>query len=113
MITHTPSAPSLMQKQEPPALTWNDIAQQANYRPQIVAKLCNVSFRTVQRHFRKHYQSTFTCWLRRCRMEEARRQVLHGFPLKEVGYNLGFKQPSHFTRVFKEYFGVPPSLFIA
>ena len=93
-----------------PQLTWADLARQANYRPQKVAALCCVSFRTIQRHFRKHYQKTFTCWLEQHRMGEAHRRVLHGDSLKEICFDLGYKQQSHFTRVFKKHFGIPPSI---
>jgi len=30
-------------------------------------------------------------------------------PVKEIGYQLGFKNPYHFSRVFKRYTGMPPS----
>ena len=94
-----------------PRLTWPAIAREANFRPQRMAALCCVSFRTVQRHFRTHYQTTFTGWLEEHRMSEARRMILEGSSLKEVCFGLGYKQQSHFTRVFKKHFGKPPSLF--
>jgi AraC-like DNA-binding protein len=96
-----------------PDLTWGEIARRAHYRPHGVAALCCVSFRTVQRHFRKRYQTTFTAWLEEHRMNEARCWILEGRSLKEVCFDLGYKQQSHFTRVFKKHFGVPPSLLSA
>lgn len=90
-------------------LTWSLIARKANYRPQGIAGLCGVSFRTLQRHFRKHFQSTFTQWLEAHRMSEAYRRIAEGSSLKEVCFDLGYKQQSHFTRVFKKHFGIPPS----
>jgi AraC-like DNA-binding protein len=98
-VTHEPVAAS----------AWTNIAREAKYRPQAVAQLCCVSFRTIQRHFRKHYQTTFTTWLREHRMEEARSRILAGDSLKKICFDLGYKQPSHFTRVFKQHFGFPPS----
>ena len=93
----------------PSRLTWPAIAREALYRPQRMAALCCVSFRTVQRHFRKNYQTTFTAWLEGHRMSEAHRMILEGSSLKEVCFGLGYKQQSHFTRVFKKRFGIPPS----
>ena len=92
-----------------PQLTWSDLARRAHYKPQAIAQLCCVSLRTVQRHFRKHYQTAFTTWLTHHRMEEARRRILSGSSLKEVCFDLGYKQASHFTRVFKAHYGFPPS----
>jgi hypothetical protein len=42
-------------------------------------------------------------------MEEARRKILAGSSLKEACFDLGYKQASHFTRVFKGHYGFPPS----
>ncbi|HEX7858866.1 MAG TPA: helix-turn-helix transcriptional regulator [Verrucomicrobiae bacterium] len=98
-FTHTVVSPA----------SWAQLAREANYRPQGIAQLCCVSYRTVQRHFRKHYQTTFTEWLNQHRMDEARRRILTGASMKEVCFELGYKQPSHFTRVFKKYYGMPPS----
>jgi AraC-like DNA-binding protein len=92
-----------------PQLTWCDIARRAHYNPRAIAQLCCVSLRTVQRHFHRHYQTTFTTWLNHHRMEEARRKILAGSSLKEACFDLGYKQASHFTRVFKGHYGFPPS----
>ena len=79
---------------ESPRLCWTEIARQANYRPQRMATLCGVSFRTVQRHFRKHYSSTFTSWLEKHRMSEAHRRILEGDSVKEVCFDLGYQHPT-------------------
>ena len=76
-----------------------------------MAKLCSVSLRTLQRHFRNHYSLTVTEWLRDVRMEEAKRRILAGDFIKVVAIDLGFKQLSHFSRVFKASFGMAPSFF--
>ena len=89
--------------------SWSELAREAQYQPQAVAQLCCVSYRTVQRHFRKHYKSTFTDWLSQLRMQEARNKILAGAQVKQVCFDLGYKQPSHFTRVFKKHYGFPPS----
>ena len=96
-----------------PKLLWSDIARQARYKPQAMAKLCRVSLRTVQRHFQKHLHITFSMWLADHRMAEARRRILAGASLKEVCFDLGYKQPSHFSRVFKVHYGFPPSFLSA
>ena len=42
-------------------------------------------------------------------MKEAKRRIFAGDSIKAVAFDLGFKQLSHFSRVFKESVGIPPS----
>jgi len=96
----------------PHFFTWEKIAVEAGYKPVKMAELCSVSLRTVQRHFQKHYALSVKDWVRSVRMEEAKRQILAGNSIKCVAIDLGFKQTSHFSRVFKTSFGVAPSFFL-
>jgi AraC family transcriptional regulator, exoenzyme S synthesis regulatory protein ExsA len=79
------------------------------YRLPELARLCQVSMRTLQRHFRKHYNTTLSQWVRELRLERARIMLASAESVKCVAFDLGYKQPSHFTRDFKDRFGVPPS----
>ena len=92
--------------------SWENLAAQAQFQPAKMAELCSVSLRTVQRHFRKHYALSVAEWLRSIRMKEAKRRILAGDSIKAVAIDLGFKQPSHFSRVFKESYGIPPSFLL-
>lgn len=88
---------------------WEKLAAEANYRPRKLASLCTVSLRTLQRHFSGRYGVTLSEWLRDVRANQAYQRIKAGETIKEVCYELGFKQPSHFSRVFKQVHGVPPS----
>jgi AraC-like DNA-binding protein len=88
--------------------TWEKLAAEANYRPNELASLCNVSLRTLQRHFSRN-KMTLSEWLRDARANEAYQRIKAGETIKAVSYDLGFKQPSHFSRVFKQVHGVAPS----
>jgi AraC-like DNA-binding protein len=90
--------------------SWESLATEANYRPSEVARLCNVSLRTVQRHFAIHYDLTISQWLRNIRLNKAYHRIKNGEQIKVVAYDLGFKQLSHFSRSFKEVHGVAPRL---
>ena len=92
--------------------SWEAIAAEAQYRPTKMAKLCCVSLRTIQRHFRKNYNLPVKNWIRSVQMLEAKRLILEGSSMKAVSYELGFKQPSHFSRVFKGFYGIPPSFVL-
>jgi AraC-like DNA-binding protein len=103
--------------QERPAATsapasWENLAEQAHYRPHDLARASGVSLRTLQRHFRAHFNCTVTDWLRNLRLERARNELRTGESVKQVAFDLGYKQPSHFTRDFKDRFGVPPRMLL-
>jgi AraC-like DNA-binding protein len=88
---------------------WESLAAAAHYRPRELATLCTVSLRTLQRHFSGRYGTTLTAWLRAVRLNQAYERIKAGEAIKMVSYELGFKQPSHFSRVFKQVHGVAPS----
>ena len=89
--------------------SWETLAMGCGYRLPELARLCHVSMRTLQRHFRKHYNTTLSEWVRALRLDRARVMLVDSESVKRVAFDLGYKQPSHFTRDFKDRFGVPPS----
>jgi AraC family transcriptional regulator len=59
--------------------------------------------------FRKHQRSTIGEYVRRLRVDFARRQILRSeMPLAEIAAAAGFADQSHFTRCFKRYTGATP-----
>ena len=108
-ISKTPtSVPYSGDTQKP---TWESLAASCQYRLTELAQHCQVSMRTLQRHFRKHYNTTLSDWVRELRLERARLMLESAESVKYVAFELGYKQPSHFTRDFKQRYGVPPSAF--
>ena len=95
------------------AHTWESLAFAAGFRISELARICHVSVRTLQRHFRKQYNLTLSEWLRAVRLEQARAKLITADCIKAVAFDLGYKQASHFTRDFKQRFGVPPSIWQA
>jgi len=89
--------------------SWKTLARDAQFRSGELAKLSQVSLRTLQRHFTRQYQRSLGEWMRGLRLEHAYQRVAAGEPVKYVAFDLGFKQLSHFSRCFKERYGVPPS----
>ena len=78
-----------------PRLCINDIAN-AHY----------ISSRTVQRLFRADH-TTFTEWLRTERLTTARQRLFDSpEPITTIAYDCGFVSLSHFSRAFKDHFGV-------
>ena len=88
---------------------WQELAKQANWSVSRMAKLCNVSSRTLQRHFLKERQKTPKSWLVDERQKQAIAFLCAGTSVKVTAFRLGYKQPHHFSREFKLYWGVCPS----
>ena len=104
----TPFIPRLGLHRFNSEVSWEKLAKAAQFRPQALADLCGVSMRTLQRYFRARYDKTVSDWLRDMRLNEALNSLKVSDSVKEVAFDLGYKQPSHFTRDFKKKFGVPP-----
>jgi AraC-like DNA-binding protein len=91
---------------------WETLAQQAGYRAGDLADLCQTSLRTLERHFQKNYGVTVSQWLKELRLGQAYQALLLGKAVKEVAYDHGYKQISHFSREFKNHFGMAPSFLL-
>jgi len=90
---------------------WEDLARIAHYDANELAKLCEISTRQLQRHFRRRFHSTPQNWLNERRLLAAQDLLLSGDSVKKVALDLGFKQSSHFCRQFKIRNKVTPSQF--
>ena len=91
---------------------WEALAVKAGYRPRDLAGLCQISLRTLERHFQKNYGMTVSRWMRELRLGKAYESLTQGKSVKEAAYDHGYKQVSHFSREFKNHFGVSPSLLL-
>ena len=87
---------------------WWERAAQAEYRAPVLASLCSVSLRTLQRFFQQKLRTSPQKWLNQVRQLEAEQLAKTGARTKEIAYRLGFRQPSHFCRQFKEHHGISP-----
>ena len=91
---------------------------QQNYSQRIysdaVARLCGMSASHFSREFKLAYKMTFQEFLLRYRVRQACHQLQRtDVSVADVAYNVGFTDPSYFTRVFKRYAGVAPSSYTA
>lgn len=90
---------------------WETLAETAHYDANQLARLCGISTRQLQRHFRHEFRCSPQKWLNERRLEVAEVLLLSGEPVKKVALDLGFKQTSHFCRQFKNRNKLTPSQF--
>jgi AraC family transcriptional regulator len=66
---------------------------------------------TIIRRVREHTGLTPRALQHRCRIEDAKRRILHGEPFVEIAHVTGFADQAHFCRVFKRLVGMSPGCF--
>lgn len=77
-----------------------------------IAKTCRIDAPYLCRLFARFHDESPYQFLTRLRMQHASRMLLEsGANVKSVAATLGFKDPFHFSRVFKSVHHVAPSLF--
>ena len=91
---------------------WEQLGAEANYQLPNLVKLSGVSKRQLRRIIRRDFGCSPRDWLNQRRIAAARERLRSGQPLKQVAYDLGFKQVSHFCRQFKNLNDMTPSEFI-
>lgn len=78
-------------------------------RLESIATRLGVSMRTLVRAFQQTFELSPALFLRALRLAQSRWEVLHTD--KSIGWiasDFGFADPSHFTRLFRRYYGVTP-----
>ena len=77
-----------------------------------LASRLGVSARTLTRRFRSATGVSFSDYLQQRRLDEAQSLLRRtNLSITEVGSTVGFNDPSHFARTFREHIGVTPSGF--
>ncbi|AHF91719.1 DNA-binding domain-containing protein, AraC-type [Opitutaceae bacterium TAV1] len=77
-----------------------------------LARACHLDIAYMTRLFRRYGNESPYQMLVRLKMNRAaERLVTTGLPLKEIGEEVGFTDPYHFSRVFKRVYGLAPKVF--
>ncbi len=72
------------------------------------------SLATFKRDFKKVSELSPQKWLIRRRLEAAHRMISSGTkPVTEACFDVGFKNLSHFSKVYKDFYGVAPTMNVA
>lgn len=77
-----------------------------------LAHLCNMSLSTFKRHFKKIYKTSPSEYIFDRRLEKSRKLLATSeLSVMDVALNSGFKTMSHYSKKFKDKFGIPPSQY--
>lgn len=87
---------------------WALLAKASRYSATAIARECGVSPRQLERFFREHLKKSPHQWLRELRMGRAVELLREDASVKQVAQELCYKDPAHFCRDFKSYFGKTP-----
>ena len=88
---------------------WPERARQANWSAAALAKLCDVSVRTLERFFLKEMGENPKKWLLTQRNVKATGLLKGGLSVKETAGNLGYGHFNNFSRDYKVYTGCCPT----
>lgn len=95
------------------AVSFIDDNARNDISPADIAAAAHVTIRALQLAFRRHLDCTPTAYLRRVRLEHARRELLAADPRDEtvtaVAYRWGFSSHSRFTAYYRQAYGVAPT----
>ena len=75
-----------------------------------LAYLSGRSLSTFKREFQAIYNEPTFQWIRNRRLEKAQELLIHsGLSVTDVCFATGFENIAHFSKVFKNKYGIPPS----
>jgi AraC-like DNA-binding protein len=67
-----------------------------------------VSVRTIERAFQREVRMNFESWRRQARLMKAIELLVGGRAVKEVAFEVGYRQTSAFVAMFRQTFGTTP-----
>jgi AraC-like DNA-binding protein len=95
----------------PSQVTMMSVANQSNYQPVEMARLCQISLRHLERTFKVESGCTPREWLKMQRLNNALLMLRKAQSVKQVAYALAYPQIPQFCREFKMRFGITPKEF--
>jgi AraC family transcriptional regulator len=90
---------------------WLELAKRTNWSVLKMARLCGVSPRTLERHFKENTGKSPKIWLNDHRQKQSIELLQGGLSIKETAAHLGYKYTTHFAQEFKRHWGCCPAQF--
>ena len=106
----------MLQLRQPVRVDIHQVVEENYTSPISLEELAYLSGRSLssfKRDFQSIYGETPAKWIREKRLSKAR-QMLEASQMSvaDVAYSLGFENPTHFSRIFKQRYGSSPISFI-
>ena len=99
--------------QEPQALSLQKVMDDNycfNLKMEEFAQLSNRSLSAFKRDFQKQFHTTPGKWLLEKRLHHSMHLLTNaGKTVSEASFESGFENPSHFSRAFRQHFGISPA----
>ena len=73
-----------------------------------LCKIACMSRSKFYNQFKLAFGTTPALWQQQLRLKKARTQLLQGHAISQVCFDVGFNSASHFSRLFKQTFGIAP-----
>jgi transcriptional regulator GlxA family with amidase domain len=93
-------------------LKWHGFATLAREDLGHLAREMGLSYSRFHHLFKKHMGIAPAHYVKRARLQEAKRLLEESaVPVKQIMLSVGFVDPSHFSRDFKQFTGLSPSSY--
>lgn len=84
-----------------------------DFNPEMLAELLNISERQLYRKLKAVTGSTVQEFVNRVRMEKASELLVDSdMRVSEIAFQVGFSEPSNFSRAFNKHFGCSPTKYV-
>lgn len=81
-----------------------------NFSTQALADHLNTNRSNLYRQFKTHIKQSPSEYIRQFRLEKARQLLLNStLSISQIAYQTGFKEVSHFSKSFKDFYKITPS----
>lgn len=105
----------ILQLRKPVRADIRQVVEQYYATPVTMPELAYLSGRSLS-SFKRDFQLTYNMppaqWIRIKRLEKAKEMLQKTMlPVTDICYSMGFENVSHFSRVFKDYHGHPPTQY--
>ena len=105
----------MLQLRQPVKVDVRRVVEENYTSPISIKKLAYLSGRSLS-SFKRDFQSIYGVspakWIREKRLSKARQMLLSSqISVADVAYSLGFENPTHFSRIFKQQYGASPSTY--
>ena len=103
----------MLQFRQPARMDISKVVEQYYATPVTLPELAYLSGRSLS-SFKRDFQSLYNLpparWIKEKRLEKAKEMRQNtAIPVNEIGFSMGFENISHFSRIFKEYYGQSPT----